>query len=70
MSEVYGTHERRETYKQFWWGKLRELDYLEDVGASCWIIPSKGTPSWGGVWWLLACSLPSSLKSRRPDLVT
>ena len=43
--------ERGETYTGFWWGNLRERDYLGDPGVDEWIILIWVFRKWNvGVW--------------------
>jgi hypothetical protein len=54
---VQQERERGEVYTGFWWGNLRERDYLEDPGAegriiSRWNFRNWNLGAWTGSIWL------------------
>jgi hypothetical protein len=44
--------ERGDAYTGFWWGNLRERDYLEDPG-----IDGRMILKWVFSWWVVGCGL-------------
>jgi hypothetical protein len=37
-------------YTGFWWGNLRERDYMKDLGIDGWIILKRIFKMWDGAW--------------------